>query len=117
VAEPVRFFFDEHVPDAAANALRARGVDVLTADEAGRLSLPDDDQLRFATSGGRVVVTHDTDYLTFATAFQTAGEAFAGVAYCPPTKYVHNVGGLVRALLTLHGVYTADDMRDRVEYL
>ena len=63
MADSVRCFFDEHLPNAVADGLRAKGIDVLTVDEAGRASLPDVEQLRFATAEGRVMVTHDADYL------------------------------------------------------
>jgi hypothetical protein len=63
VVEPIRFFFDQHIPFAVANGLRQRGVDVLTAQEARRCGLPDTDQLRFATAQRRVMVTFDRDYL------------------------------------------------------
>ena len=117
MADPIRFFFDEHVPAADADALRARGIDVVTTDEAGRLRYPDDDQLRFATANGRVMVTHDSDYLALAAQFLAAGEAFAGVAYSHPNKYLHDIGGLVRALHLIHGAMTPDEMKNHVEYL
>jgi hypothetical protein len=117
VADPVRFYFDQHMRKAVAAALRRRGVDVSTAHEAGRCGLSDEDQLRFATAEGRVVVTHDTDYLTLAADLAARGETFAGVAFCDAQKFAPNPGRLVRELLTLHGVYTADDMLNHVEYL
>jgi hypothetical protein len=43
--------------------LRRRGIDVLTAQEAGRNALPDPDQLAFATSEARVLVTFDPYFL------------------------------------------------------
>jgi hypothetical protein len=117
VASDIRFFFDEHLPDIAADALRADGADVLTIDEAGRAGLPDEDQLRFATAGGRVVVTHDDDYLALAAAFNTAGEEFAGVAYCHQLTYRGNVRGLIQALRLVYGAMTAAELRNTVEYL
>jgi len=62
VDNTIRFYFDEHLPNAVATGLRANGVDVLTVIEAGRIGLPDAEQLRFATKDDRVMVTHDVDY-------------------------------------------------------
>lgn len=115
--DPIRYFFDEHLPNGAAAGLRARGIDVLTAGEAGRLTYPDDEQLRFATANGRVMTTHDADYLTLASEFLANGEPFAGVAYCLPKKYQGDVGRLVHALISLHARLTATDMLNHVEYL
>ena len=62
MADPVRFYFDQHLPGIAVAALRRRGVDVLTAHEAGTCGNPDDEQLRFATANGRAMVTFDADF-------------------------------------------------------
>jgi hypothetical protein len=115
VDDPVRFFFDQHMPAGISRGLLRRGVDVLTAQAAGRCGLPDDQQFRFATSVGRVIVTFDTDYLALAAAALTAGESFAGVAWCPEKKYGY--GELIQQLMSVHGVFTPDDMQNHVEYL
>jgi predicted nuclease of predicted toxin-antitoxin system len=110
VANPVRFYFDEHLAGLTVAALRTRGVDVLTADEAGTRTDPDDDQLRYATTAGRVVVTHDSDYLTLAADFQARGEPFAGVVYALPVRYSQNPALLANDLYILFRVLTADDL-------
>lgn len=111
MAESIRFYFDQHVWKSVARGLRQRGVEVLTAQAAGRCGLPDVDQLGFAAERARVVVTFDADYL----ALHRSGMRHAGVAWCPEQKY--SVGQLIEILATLHGVMTPDDMRDHVEYL
>ena len=111
MADPIRYFFDQHVDPAVANGLERLGIDVLTAQGAGRCGREDSDQLAFATAAGRVVVTFDSDYLTL----HASGVSHAGIAWAPSKK--HAVGYLIAALEILHGVYTANDMRDHVEYL
>ena len=113
----IRYFFDEHLPTVAANALRAVGADVLTIDEAGRGGLPDPDQLRFATAADRVVVSHDSDFVNHGNAFVAAGEDHAGVAYCHQLKYRGNVRGLIQALLRLNATMTPAGLRNTVVYL
>jgi hypothetical protein len=83
----------------------------LTAQEAGRCGLSDTDQLTFAKTEGRVMVTFDTDYL----ALHQAGLQHAGIAWCQAQKY--NIGQLIQALLLLHGVLDRDAMQNHVEYL
>jgi hypothetical protein len=102
---------DQHFPGPASQGLRRHGIDVLTAQEAGRCGLPDADQLAFATTEDRVMVTFDTDY----SALHQSGVAHAGIAWCPEQKY--SVGQLIQALLLLHGVLDRDAMRNHVEYL
>ena len=49
MAEPIRFYMDQHFPAPITQGLRQRGIDVLTAQQAGRCGLPNADQLSFAT--------------------------------------------------------------------
>ena len=111
MADAIRYYFDQHVPSAVADGLRLRGIDVLTAQEAGRCGFDDSDQLQFATVEKRVMMTFDPDYLVLA----ASGVQHAGIAYCHATKYA--IGELIQMLLLLHGVFEPKDMKDRVEYL
>lgn len=111
MGDPVRFYFDQHMNPKVAAGLRLRGVDVLTAQDAGRCGYDDPDQLAYATAAGRVMVTFDVDYITL----HNAGTGHAGIAWAREDKY--SIGGLINVLHLLHGVYTAADMTDRLEYL
>jgi len=111
LAEPIRFYVDQHFPGPVTQGLRRLGIDVLTAQEAGRCGLPDTDQLAFATTEERVMVTFDSDYF----ALHQTGIGHAGIAWCPQQKY--RIGMLVQLLELLHGVTDRDQMRNRVEYL
>jgi hypothetical protein len=96
---------------AVANGVRRWGIDVLTAQEAGRCGYDDDEQLAFATGLGRVMVTFDVDYQTL----HNAGASHAGIAWAPARKY--SIGELISCLALVHGVYTADEMMNHLEYL
>lgn len=111
MAEPVRFHFDEHIASLVMRGLRQRGIDVLTADEAGRSGLPDPDQFKFATTEERVIVTFDADYLQLA----ATTEGHFGIAYCHATKY--SASQLLQLLIVLHGVMDREEMRNHVEFL
>ncbi len=111
MAEPIHFFMDQHFPVAASQGLRRHGVDLLTAQEAGRCGSSDCDQLVFATGQERVLVTFDPDFLTL----HQTGIAHAGIAWCPAQKY--RIGQRIQALLLVHGVLDRDGMRHHVEYL
>lgn len=73
----LRFYLDQHVPTAVAEALRRRGVDVQTTQEVGRCGLSDPEQLRMAQAEGRVLITFDTDFLALA----SGGSEQAGIAF------------------------------------
>jgi hypothetical protein len=111
VAEPIQFYMDQHFPGQVTRALRRHGINVLTAQDAGRCGLPDANQLAFATAEERVMGTFDTDFL----ALHRSGIRHAGIAWCPEQK--HGVGQLIRLYQLLHGVVDRDAMRNHVEYL
>ena len=56
------------------------------------------------------MVTYDKDYFDL----HKAGTPHAGIAYGRPW---YSIGYMVGALELIHGVFTPDDMRDRLEYL
>jgi predicted nuclease of predicted toxin-antitoxin system len=78
VAERIRFHLDEPVDPGVVRALRKHGIDVTTTQEAGLRTRADEDQLAFARKQERVLVTHDADFLRFAS--RTTDHP--GVAYC-----------------------------------
>ena len=111
MAEPIRYYMDQHFPGAASQGLQRHGIDVLTVQAAGRCGLRDPDQLAFATAEERVMVTFDTDFL----ALHQTGIQHSGIAWCQEHK--HTVGQLIQALLLVHGVLDKEAMRNHVEYL
>ncbi|HVR99217.1 MAG TPA: DUF5615 family PIN-like protein [Thermoanaerobaculia bacterium] len=111
MAERVRFHLDEHVNPAIAKALRRHGVDVTTTVEAGLLSSRDEEHLDFARVAGRVIMTHDTDFLRFA----SLTTEHPGIVYCHKTAL--SVGEIVRGLILVYEVLVPEEMRGRVEFL
>ncbi len=110
MADPIRFYLDEHVPRAVAQGLRRRGGDVETVQEAGLRGVADDEQLAYATRTGRVVVTQDTDFLRL----HAAGASHRGIVYASPRL---PVGEIIRSLLLIRDLLTAEDMDDHLEFL
>ena len=101
---------------ALVRALRARGFDVLTAQEAGMIGRPDADQLAFATRLGRVLCTFNVkDFWTLHGEILAAGESHAGIILVTQQRY--SVGELLRRLLRILATLSADDMIDRAEFL
>lgn len=108
--EQIKFYPDEHIHSAVAGGLRRRGVDVLTVQEAGRSGFSDREQLAFALTEQRVMVTMDSDFLTLA----VEDISHAGIGYANPRT---TIGDLIRALMLLSDVLTPAEMADHVEYL
>jgi len=107
----VRFHLDESVDHAVAEGLRRRGIDVATATDADLLGAPDESHLEFAHSQGRVVFTHDADFLRL----HQCGAPHVGIAYCHQRR--HTLGGMVLALAALRRRSSAEEMIGCVEFL
>lgn len=111
MADRIRYHLDEHIATAVAIGLRARGIDVTTTDEAGLRAADDDEQLAFAHAAGRVLVTHDADFLRM----HDEGREHAGIVYSPQQHT--KVGDLIRGLVLIHTVLTAAEMHNHVEFI
>ena len=107
----VRSYLDQHVEPAIAEGLRQRGIDAVGTAEAGNCGYTDEEQLEYAVRRGRVVVTHDHDFLDW----HGEGTAHAGIVYGRQGKL--SLGEIVRFLKLHHDVATAEAIRIRVEFL
>jgi predicted nuclease of predicted toxin-antitoxin system len=106
---------DVHAPLAITEALRRRGVDVLTAQEDGKGRAEDPPLLDRASALGRVLFTQDEDFLVEADRRQRAARSFAGVVYGHQMRVT--IGQCVRDLELIAKVYEPADMANRVEHL
>ena len=110
MAQEIRFYTDENVSGAMIEALRRRGLDVLTTPEADMLGATDEEHLALATREGRVVITHDQDFLRLA----SRSIAHAGVAFATNETPLSRI---VIRLVQLHNTRNASDAFGRVIYL
>jgi hypothetical protein len=110
MATPIKYYTDEHIADAVVEGLRQRGIDVLTTQEAALLGAPDSDHLERALSEGRAIVTQDADFLRL----DADGHEHSGIVYAPQGS---SVGAMVRLLVLIHEVYTAEEFHGSVEFL
>jgi predicted nuclease of predicted toxin-antitoxin system len=109
--QSLKFHLDEHVDPAVASGLRRRGIDVTTTIEAGLQGAQDKDHIAFALPAGRVIVTHDDDYL----ALHAQGAPHAGIAYCH--QHARSVGEIIRMLALMWQVLEPMEMESRIQYL
>jgi hypothetical protein len=107
----IRLHLDEHVDPAIAEGLRRYGIDVTTTVEAHLRTEEDDVHLAFANAEGRVIVTHDNDYLRF----NAQGLPHPGIAYCPPQS--RSMGHIIQTLVLMWEIMTPEEMRNHVEFL
>lgn len=112
----IRLYLDE---DTGSNrllqALVARGLDVMTAAEAGMLSRSDEEQLSWALENQRVIYSFNIrDFYRLHGIRLQRGESHAGIIL---GQQAYSVGEQTRRLLKLIAAISAEDMRDRVEFL
>src|SRR5262245_22351606 len=77
----VALYLDVHVPQAIADQLRRRGVDVTTAIDDGCTLLADDQLLERALVLGRVLFTQDIRFRALAEDWQRQGRPFEGLLF------------------------------------
>lgn len=107
----ITFHLDENVHRAVAEGLRRRGHDVTISDDAELEGVADVVQLEYASRNGRVMVTHDADFLRL----HASGVSHAGIAYCHTKS--RSVGEMVRSLAALALRESAESMHNRIEFL
>ena len=74
------------------------------------LGASDEEHLAFAKAEGRVLFTHDADYLRLA----ASGISHAGIVYAPRRV---TIGETIRGLLLIYQHLGAEDMVGAVEFL
>lgn len=105
----VKFYTDEHVSKAVIKGLRQRGADVLTVPEAGLMGASDLEHLERAAQEGRVLFTQDDDFLRLATTHSHAGIVYA--------RQQTPIGEVIRGLMLIHQVLSAEEMQGQIEFL
>ncbi len=97
-------------------ALRARGMDVMTALEAGMIDRDDVEHLDYAAAHGRVLFSFNVgDFYDLHTRYLAEGKSHAGIVLA--RQQVYPVGELLRRLLRLISARSAEEMQDQVEFL
>jgi predicted nuclease of predicted toxin-antitoxin system len=107
----IRFYLDEHINPAIASGLRRRDIDVTTTADASLQGATDEEHLAFARAEGRIIVTHDDDYLRL----HQQGIAHAGIVYC--RQQTRSIGEMLLALIVIWAVLTPEEMDNHVEFL
>jgi hypothetical protein len=96
--------------------LRARNVDVLTAAETEMINRADPDQLAAASAAGRVLYTFNVaDYCVLHQDWIPQRRYNAGIFVAPRQRY--SIGEELRRLMRPIGSVTAEEMRNRIEFL
>lgn len=107
-------YLDEDVNVLVADLLKARGFDAITARDAGQLQATDAEQLNYAVSQKRTLVTHNrTDFEELVLEYFESGKMHYGVIFAV-RRSPHEIA---QRLLAIVNHVTADEIQNQVRYL
>lgn len=110
----IRFYIDEDVHIPVASKLRAMGFDALSTLEANRLSESDESQLEWASRENRALLTFNiSDFARLHGKWLNDFRHHSGIFVSSQRP----IGYLLRKVLAATGALSAEEMRDRIEYL
>lgn len=107
-------YLDESIHESLVLILRKFGFDAITTREAGQAGASDEQQLAYAASQGRVLVTFNVkDFAQLHRRYLSESRFHAGIIASPqrPLKEIN------RALQRLLAVANAEDLQNHLEYL
>ena len=107
-------YLDEDVNVLVADLLRAKGFDAITARDAGQLRATDAEQLAYAVSQSRTLVTHNrTDFEDLVQAYFNSGQMHYGVIFAVRRSPQE----IAQRLLAILNQVTSDEMQNQVRYI
>jgi len=110
----IHLYFDEDVSVGIVENLRMRGFDVLSARDADALGKSDDEQMLYAVSLHRAVVTHNrVDFEKQHAKFLESGMTHYGVIIAKRRKDAE----VVSKMLALLDSATAEEIQNQLRYI
>jgi hypothetical protein len=112
----IRLFIDEDAMDSRLlQALRARGVDVVTVADVNTASFSDEEQLQLSNQLGRVLYTFNAgDFFQLHSIYLETERSHTGIII---STQDYSVGEQMRRLLKLLESKTAEEMLNQVVFL
>lgn len=102
----MRLYLDEDLPGSLAETLRLRGLDAESAQELGHRGWSDEEQLAYAASQHRTIVSRNTeDFIRIGHAAFERHRAHAGIALFSRRVAGHEIMAMVDGLLRLAELY------------
>jgi Domain of unknown function (DUF5615) len=112
--DPPKLHLNEHISPSLAEQLRNHGFDVISSQEADLLSASDDEQLEFAASEQRAVVTFNIgDFTALHHQYESAGREHWGIIFSPRQP----IPVLFQRLLKLLQSVPAEQLKNQIYWL
>jgi predicted nuclease of predicted toxin-antitoxin system len=114
VTQPVRLYLDEMIPVALAVILRQYGYDVLAANEVNMSGKSDEEQLAFAVSNNRAIITFNIkDFPLLHQSWFSEGKKHFGIIVSPEIR----ISKLIHLCLKLLGRAEGNDLINQMRFL
>lgn len=107
MVDVLQFYFDTHMPRAAALQLGARGISVVRCEEVGLAEADDTEHLEYATAHSLTLVSHDRDFWDIHALWSGQGLRHTGIVLFHRQLQGH-VGRIVTELADLHALIAAE---------
>ena len=113
----ISLYLDEDVPPLLASLLRAEQYDVVSAHEVGVLGKTDEEQLLYAASQGRAILTfNQRHFRPLYDEWWSAGRGHSGIVLSRAYK-IDEIGELVRLARNLMVRNSPEDLANHLVYL
>ncbi|MEQ8971504.1 MAG: DUF5615 family PIN-like protein [Coleofasciculus sp. C1-SOL-03] len=107
-------YTDEDIANLVATLLRARGLDVLTTIEAEMTGYSDQEQLAYAASEERCLLTHNrVDYERLHLSYIKTGQQHSGIIVTPQ----NNAYEIAQRVGIILNTLTADEVFNQILYV
>jgi predicted nuclease of predicted toxin-antitoxin system len=109
-----KLYLNEHLSPRLADQLRKHGFDVLSSQEAELLSADDDEQLAFAVSEQRAIVTFNfRDFIARHEKYVASSKEHWGIVLSTEEP----IGVLLHRLLRLLNTVSAEELKNQIRWL
>lgn len=105
----IKIYADENVERSVVFSLKERGFDITSVNMEGRKGLPDKEQLDFANENGRVILTHDPDFVKIC-----EKEEHHGILFIPKRRKPSEIAKRVVRILE---VLDSEDLENEVVFV
>jgi len=110
----IDLYLDEDVNVLLADLIRARGFRAMTTQEAHKIGCTDAEQLAFAASQRRTLLTHNrVDFEALARSYFEHQKSHSGIIIAVR----RHPRELAERILLLLNLYTADEMENQLRYI
>jgi hypothetical protein len=111
----IQLYADENVDEGIVRGLCLRGLDIITAVDAGMIGKTDSEQLSHAFIHGRVLLTSDQDFLELHFRWMQEGRQHAGIIYY--SQYRVTIGTCIWGVKLIVDVLSPEEMQNHLEFI